>query len=398
MTDQQEQSELSQNPDEPAGQEGERRVSLGTRVIMSLLLWGFTLLFAELFAGLAMPQVALRTPMREGGLVRPFRANSEADKVGPEFRVRYRINALGYRDAPRRIEREPGHRRVLCLGDSFTEGWGIPQDGTWPALLEGALSGFEFWNLGRSGGHPLFYLMRARRAIRDFKPDALIVQIFDNDPSEIERYLRRFEMNADGQVSHVKPRYQWTGSLSQRIRAFGDHLALRRLLRGRRGTFIKVGRKQSFSPEDRRPAYLLALLRGEDPTFNGQFGFFRAEQQEAWTPKFKRERSLLSQLVTETRTAGVKIALLYIPHRLVWDPALRKLRQPNHHRALLAALARDLALPFFDAQELLAKEPKPGQLYYPRDLHLTPAGQQALTRQMLKGGLRSFLKTLPAPR
>ena len=88
--------------------------------------------------------------------------------------------------------------RILLLGDSFTEGFGVEQGDTWARRLE-QLGDHEVWNLGRMGASPLFYVVMAREFVPLLHPDVVVVQLFDNDLDENRfRHLPRPE--PDGRV------------------------------------------------------------------------------------------------------------------------------------------------------------------------------------------------------
>ena len=71
--------------------------------------------------------------------------------------------------------------RVVTLGDSFTFGVGVPDDATWPAQLEAALSGVEVANLGE----PAFAHDQMYFALQDdgvpLQPDAVILGFYEHD-------------------------------------------------------------------------------------------------------------------------------------------------------------------------------------------------------------------------
>jgi lysophospholipase L1-like esterase len=54
--------------------------------------------------------------------------------------VDVRTNSHGLRSPERPIERQPGVRRVLVLGDSLTFGWGVEEDATYPRVVERLLN------------------------------------------------------------------------------------------------------------------------------------------------------------------------------------------------------------------------------------------------------------------
>ena len=81
------------------------------------------------------------------------RRSAEARLMG----VDVHINRFGMRDKERDLLKPTGVRRIAVLGDSITFGWGVPQEETYPALLEkrlneqspaGEKGSFEVLNFG----------------------------------------------------------------------------------------------------------------------------------------------------------------------------------------------------------------------------------------------------------
>lgn len=106
--------------------------------------------------------------------------------VSPEWRLTYHANAWGMRDRERSKER-PGppslaRRRVVVLGDSFVEGWGVASEDRLSDRLEQA-TGLEHLNFGTSGSFgPTQYLMLYTHLAREFEHDAVILVLLpDND-------------------------------------------------------------------------------------------------------------------------------------------------------------------------------------------------------------------------
>jgi hypothetical protein len=72
------------------------------------------------------------------------------------------------------LEKGPGVRRLVAVGDSFTFGLGDTDDGTWPARLGATLPGWEALNLGVYGyGIDQQYLMLRERGMR-WAPDVVV--------------------------------------------------------------------------------------------------------------------------------------------------------------------------------------------------------------------------------
>ena len=52
-----------------------------------------------------------------------------------EFWYKLSCNSLGLRDIEHTIKKEKNEFRILCLGDSFTEGYGVDFEDSWPRQL-----------------------------------------------------------------------------------------------------------------------------------------------------------------------------------------------------------------------------------------------------------------------
>lgn len=60
--------------------------------------------------------------------------------VDPEFSVTFETNSSGFRDRERGEKASPGVARILVIGDSFAEGWGVEEEESFPQQLEKILS------------------------------------------------------------------------------------------------------------------------------------------------------------------------------------------------------------------------------------------------------------------
>jgi lysophospholipase L1-like esterase len=110
------------------------------------------------------------------------------------FAVESRYNSLRFRDAefgPRR----PGVRRVMVLGDSFTEGQGVKEPDTCVRVLESRLNagGQERWevlNCGRRGADfPLLFEMFEQ--ILRYEPDVVVYAMVLNDADQSKEFHAR---------------------------------------------------------------------------------------------------------------------------------------------------------------------------------------------------------------
>lgn len=110
-----------------------------------------------------------------------------------EFDVSARLNSLSYRGAEFSIDKPPGKTRILVIGDSMTFGWGLPDNQTYPFILENMLKekGFpaaEVVNGGYTGGlSPDSYYIYLKEKGFKLKPDILILGFFiGNDITDLD--------------------------------------------------------------------------------------------------------------------------------------------------------------------------------------------------------------------
>ena len=88
------------------------------------------------------------------------RPNQDAVLERSEFRTRVVTNELGFREPRLPGPKPPGVQRIVALGDSFTQGYGVEEDEAYPRQLERRLEGVEVINLGVPGACPLAHPLR----------------------------------------------------------------------------------------------------------------------------------------------------------------------------------------------------------------------------------------------
>lgn len=127
----------------------------------------------------------------------------------PEYSIHIAINSKGLRDREFPYEKPPGTRRVLCLGDSFTFGYGVEADETFAKLLgrsldAGAAGGsrWEVLNAGIGSTGTAHQLARYETEAHRYSPDVVVVcfcpanDFFDNISSGL------YTIEGDSLVRH----------------------------------------------------------------------------------------------------------------------------------------------------------------------------------------------------
>lgn len=109
------------------------------------------------------------------------------DWFDPQGRVLVRINHSGLRERDEiRPEKPTGERRIVCIGDSFTFAWGIPEELGWVRRLENELraggTNVRTVNCGAAGTVCIDeYWFGLQHRFHVFDPDAVILTICLND-------------------------------------------------------------------------------------------------------------------------------------------------------------------------------------------------------------------------
>lgn len=114
-----------------------------------------------------------------------FEPNSNARYQTVEFDWVANINSLGLRDREINIDKEDKYR-ILCFGDSWTFGYGVNVENSWPKKLEQYLltNGFEnieVINCGRPGLYTTKYKNYIEKYIPILKPDLVLVGVLQLD-------------------------------------------------------------------------------------------------------------------------------------------------------------------------------------------------------------------------
>lgn len=111
-------------------------------------------------------------------------------------------NSLGYRDREHQIDKRPGVRRVLVLGDSLAMGlWIEKYDNAFPAKLESYLNQrgvqSEVINFGVVGYNTLQEVATLAERGLQFKPDVVVVEYCLNDRQRDDGFLLGTLINAE---------------------------------------------------------------------------------------------------------------------------------------------------------------------------------------------------------
>jgi len=115
-----------------------------------------------------------------------------------EFTNQFSINSLGVRDDEKSLH----FPKIICLGDSFTMGWGVEQEATFPSLIENQTQ-VNTLNLGiASYGTAREYLIFQKTKFDSCK--LLIIQYCENDDVENREFIgNNFSLTISPQEKYI---------------------------------------------------------------------------------------------------------------------------------------------------------------------------------------------------
>lgn len=187
-----------------------------SRWIEPLAIAGVTLLLGlatlELGVRLIEPKKVLREDFERSDPVfhHRFIPGSSGSHKALEFHVNYTINALGLRDRELTREKPQGTRRLLLLGDSFTEGNGVEAKDSFPARLQGLVdkaglpARWEVINAGEGSYSPILHYLLLKKHLIDLEPDLVVLNLDLSDFHDDVQYAKLATFDASGEPLAVR--------------------------------------------------------------------------------------------------------------------------------------------------------------------------------------------------
>ena len=270
------------------------------------------------------------------------------------FRADVRTNTQGLRGPERPIEKPPGVRRVLLLGDSFAWGFGVGQDDMLASQLEDRLPNTEVVNGGVSGYSTDQSLLWLREHGLAYAPDDIVLVMAGND--DIMNHMQlaywvyykpTYQLADDGRlrlrgvpVPRTGWRRRWTHSLRSRS-ALAK--AIEVAWSGREAAFVYLADALPDPADPHRlTRALVSAIRAEAERTGASFRVV-ADPAFWFSPQGSHPR-----LVEELRAAGHEVLDMAVAPG--FDHEAMRIPGDGHwnaagHRYVADELARRLALP-----------------------------------------------------
>ena len=173
-------------PDEPSKSRRPKSISIGKKILFSLVL----------FVGLL---AALEGTCRVIGLGKKQQTHQDIANWKLQWRSDFYvfpaqdgINQDGLRDRNHDVNAADGVTRVVCLGDSVTFGWLIDHEQSYPTHLATELNrthSVEVFNVALPGWSTRQQRLAYERIARRYRPDYVILGVCLNDLAEMQNNL-----------------------------------------------------------------------------------------------------------------------------------------------------------------------------------------------------------------
>jgi len=307
---------------------------------------------------------------------------TEGGYSSSEYSVRFTTNELGMKDytIP---PKEPTTFRVLCVGDSFTMGWGASMDEAYPKMLKKLLeerhpaASIEVVNFGSLGYAIPHHLSKMREFGFDLDPDFVVLQFYPaNDIPDTLGFVGKRMRSCSVKLQRYRAAFRKKQTLPFRIRSFlrrHSHASVLlydrwNVLKLQYGWFReKMGRIPS---KPGRPFYLEPYLKEYYP-----------ELDEAWA----LTETYLREFIDECRTRQTPLIAFEIPAVFEfegpWKEKLVDNAVPDMSIYDLSKCGRvienifeRLDVPYVDLRQALLDTGHPEDFYWQTDMHLNLEG------------------------
>ena len=331
------------------------------RLTLALLVLGFgaaldlivgTLVLAKFDARPSGPSHRIASPTTHHAL-RPLAVGT--DRWG-DAEVAFAVNSLGCRDASARTVSVAADKRIVFIGDSFTEGVGVDWASSWVGRMPG-----EILNAGVSSYCPNIYARRIRELLEQgVQFHEVVVAVDLSDPlDELERYMR----DAAGNVI-ARPAAAWGGGVKGFL--YQHSLTYGGITRFRQARFAASAVGRELAAKEMREGNLAR----SDWTMRGNA-----------TEGLRLAQGYMDELAAllKGRCIGLTVVVYPWPVQLErGDRDSLQVRVWREWSAKNGAQFIDLFAPFFDAPDALRR------FYIPGDVHWNAEGNKFVAERFLE--------------
>ncbi len=370
---------------------GERLQPIWKNVLLA------TLVFLVLDVGLAQVGKRVIDTWELRGPERAYRVSSPLyhHDLAPDATARatwggirypYYTNSLGFRDGEvRTVPLASIGRRVVLIGDSFTEGVGVTFEETFAGILARELGGrgIEVLNAAVTSYSPVIYYRKIEHLLEEegLRFDALVVFL---DVSDIQDEALRYRLDAADRVVDVEPPAPLSGS--ERLLRFARLNSLTANVASR--TRLALERARLSDPRERLGA------DAEEASWTWDARAFDAWGREGLALASENVDRLQALLERH----GVALELVVYP----WPDQILRRDLASRQVTFWRAWAEANGVPFLDLFPRFIGGGDPietvRRYYIPNDFHWNAAGHRLVAQALLQGGLAASVTGEADPR
>ncbi len=300
-----------------------------------------------------------------------------------EFSVVLKMNNIGMRDDDVLVQKPAGTRRLLVIGDSFMEGWGVERGEMFTDRLETELAALypgeriEVVGAGVASWSPLTEWAWLKHRGLALQPDAVLMAFDATDLAGDSFYAHRLVRDAHGRPDYIRP-----GDQRVALPWPAHHLAAR-------WSYIY--------------RYLDRWLTKKFPVTEWDYGFW-ADSDDVWAgirseselpePKYSSywtiPREVFRVTSEELRRREIPFLLTMYPTGVETDSSCWATGRgtanfgpgmmPPRRFEYLDRIATEDAIPYFSLLPAFQADPEPSRLFYPYDGHWSPEGHALAAR------------------
>lgn len=322
--------------------------------------------------------------------------------------VTYKINSFGFRG------KEPGARgrRLLVIGDSYTEGFGLEENETFPFRLEGELKKLgardvEVLNGGTMGYSPALYTIYFDRYFSNLRPNFVLLNLDLSDFADDARYLQIAEYDTAGNPISFPGRNTFPSFLM--VYVYRNHSALLRFIHQEWQHWHLIKLRRENEPKMDR-------LVGSSPVYVSEADLDHLGIKNCVKPIEMTIKKVM-ELKQKANSVGAGFGIHMFPSGYnvkkyehlpqsisfvqAWDQRTRKdfswacYASPKFAEAI-KAVAKRQNIPFFDSFPKVMSHPQKESLYFSRDAHWNSKGVEFVTESIAPSVLRAINAGKPA--
>ena len=309
---------------------------------------------------------------------------SRGRSVTGEWDVEYRINSLGLRDKEFPAGKPEGAYRILVLGDSFTEGYGVQASERFTSVLQKALEGgkkdYEVINAGVASYSPLLEYLYLKEKGLALEPDMVILFYDLGDLRDDLEYENITVFDDAGLPLECAP--------LKRVRAFSDNPVERFLVRHSR-FYLYVENRVNKQLYKMRKTDAARSPGGDDAADFDRFVAFKEDNEDLIARLWVRSRKYLDLIDGLLKDSGVTFILAIYPiaveiDGMEWSDGrgeygfeAGKVYPAPEIAGIIKKYAEEKGIKFIDLYPYMAASgQKP--LYFAFDGHFTPKGHEVM--------------------